>query len=200
MTYTTAIPVSGDSLGGTRDRIRTNFQEIDSVVGVNHVAFNASGEGKHKFLQMPEQAAAPTTAANEGGFYAKVGTTPAESNLFFRGESDGFEYQLTKAIAASTARFANTTNYSGTLNGGWTFLPGGMIMQYGRKTSPGSSGSITFPITFPSGNAPFSIVVTNERTSARSANIDSAGISSTGFSYFLETSGSVAINWVAIGN
>lgn len=211
MTYTSDIPApSGDTLGGTRDRIRTNFQQIATVAAVNHIAFNASGQGKHKFLQMPEQPGSigqvgaplpPTTAADEGGLYTKVGINPAETNLVFRAESDGFEYQLTKVIAASTGRFGNNTvAYVANNNGGWTFLPGGLLLQYGRRTSPGSSGTVTFPVAFPSGNAPFSIVVTNERNSARSANIDNSAISATSFDYFMETSGSVALNWIAIGN
>lgn len=62
MSYTSNIPLSGESLGSTRDRINQNFQQIDTVLAVNHVPFNDAGEGKHKFLQMPEQASAPTTA------------------------------------------------------------------------------------------------------------------------------------------
>lgn len=194
------VPNSGQSLDDTRDAVRNNFSIIRTAQNLNHGAFDTANQGKHLFLQMPEQSAAPTTAVNEGGFYAKVGTHPAETNLFFRGENSGFEYQLTNAIAASTGRFSNNTNYVGDNNGGWTFLPGGMIMQYGRKTNPGASGSVVFPITFPSALRPFSLIVTNERDSARSISINEANINSTGFGYFLETGGSTAINWIAIGN
>lgn len=71
MTYTRNIPISGDSLGGTRDRIRTNFQQIDTVMAVNHVAFNSSGEGKHKFVQTPDQTADVASGVNEPVLYAK---------------------------------------------------------------------------------------------------------------------------------
>lgn len=95
MTYQPNVPVSGDSLGSTRDIIRTNFQEIASVVAINHVAFNETGEGKHKFLQMPENSA-PTTAANEGGLYTAQDTDSApKTALFFRTESNGTSTQLT---------------------------------------------------------------------------------------------------------
>lgn len=204
MSYTADIPVTGDSLGGTRDRIRTNFQLIQSLITANHEDFGSGfGQGKHKFLQMPEQGSAPATAVNEGGLYTKVGTNPAETNLFFRAEDSGggggFEYQLTKVIAVSTALFGNNTvAYVANNNGGWTFLPGGLVMQYGRRTTPGSSGTVSFPIPFPSGNAPFSIVMGNERNSARACGFDT--ISSTGFTYYLDTSGSTAVNWIAIGN
>lgn len=206
MTYVSDVPVSGDSLGGTRDRIRVNFGLISSVMAVNHVAFNTSGSGKHKFLQMPEQPGSigqvgaptpPTTSANEAGLYAKVGTNPAEANLVFRGESDGFEYQLTRAYSSSTSSFANT---SGTGNSGWTFLPGGLILAYGSKASPGESGSVTFPVVFAS--APYNIQLTLYRSGdPRYASVNTATpISTTGFNYLTNASGSgTTLLWTAIG-
>lgn len=201
MSYTADIPVTGDSLGGTRDRIRTNFQLIDTVMAVNHVAFSDSGSGKHKFLQMPEQASAPTTAANEGGFYAKVGTNPAETNLFFRGEGDGYEYQLTRVISASTSRFANNTAYLANHTGGWTFLPGGLLFQYGSRSSPGTSGTITFPVAFTTGYYSITIGISrNNSSSTQNIYIDnSVAPSLTSFAYDSTSSGNDPIYWQAIG-
>lgn len=71
MTYTTNIPVQGDTLGGTRDRIRTNFQVIDTDFTVNHIAFNSIGAGKHKFVQTPDQVTDVASAVNEPVLYAK---------------------------------------------------------------------------------------------------------------------------------
>jgi hypothetical protein len=168
------------------------------VMGTNHVAFNALGQGKHKFLQMPEQASAPITTADEGGFYTKVA---GETQLFFRGEGNGFEYQLTKAIQASSTLFGvNTIAYVANNDGGWTFLPGGLLLQYGKRTTPGSSGTITFPVAFPSGTAPFSILTV---LIANSGNLvvtvkSSPAPSATSFDYDC-SSGSGGIYWQAIG-
>lgn len=163
MSYTQNIPISGDSLGGTRDRIRTNFQVIDTTLAVNHVAFGgAAGQGKHKFLQMPEQASAPTTAVNEGGFYTKEGTSPAETNLFFRAEDSGggggYEYQLTHVDNSLTASFSTD---AGTDSSGWTFLPGGLLLQYGIRTmaAKGTETTITYPKPF--ATAVYSITIGN---------------------------------------
>ncbi len=210
MTFTTNIPVTSDSLGGTRDRIRTNFVQIAAVEAVNHVAFNALGEGKHKFLQMPETTASgsgiPATAANEGGVYVDVGTSPAQSNLFFRGESNGFSYQLTRAISASTGRFGNNTAYAANHTGGWTFLAGnatdgGLIIQYGARTSPGSSGTITFPVAFTTGYYSITIGVSrNNSSSTQNVYIDnSVAPSLSSFSYDSTSSGNDPIYWMAIG-
>lgn len=198
MTYV-PCPNSGQSLGQTRDQIRTNSDLLKQSLAVNHYDLDQSNVGKHKFVEMPVQAAAPTTVSGELALFSK--TVSAISQLFIiRDGVAGTEKPLT-AGDTSQAQFAvNTVAYSANCNGGWTFLPGGLILQYGRRTTPTSSGTVTFPIPFPSGNAPFSIVVTNERDSARSANINSSGLSSTSFNYFMETNGSVALNWIAIGN
>lgn len=201
MTYTTDIPISGDSLGGTRDRIRANFQLINSVLAVNHAAFNTLNAGKHNFLQVPELSTQtpttpPTTAVNECALYSNVGANPAETNLYFRGENNGFNYQLTRAYSSYTSSFANT---SGTGTSGWTFLPGGMILAYGSKSSPGTSGSITFPVVFT--NPPYSIQVSLYRGSAgQIATIDSGTPpTTTQFNYLTSSGGSTSLFWMAIG-
>ncbi len=48
MTFTSNIPQSGQSLGQTRDSVRNNFGNYNTVVSVDHVAPNASGQGQHK--------------------------------------------------------------------------------------------------------------------------------------------------------
>lgn len=104
MTYTRQIPVSGDSLGGTRDRIRTNFQQIDTVMAVNHVAFNSSGEGKHKFVQTPDQTADVASGVNEPVLYA---TSITGTNLgvlqYSRGGSSAVPTPITCLQSSSAA-------------------------------------------------------------------------------------------------
>jgi hypothetical protein len=209
------LPVSGDTLGSTRDRIRGNFQETDAVLAINHVAFNTVGKGKHKFLQMPEVTASgagvPVTLANEAGFYADVGTNPAEANLFFRGENNGYEYQLTRAIAASTALFSTNTVYPGAQayeKGGWTFLAGNLMFQYG-SVLPGQStsqtGTTKFPVQFTA--APYIVLATPVSRSAgvgtqtRVVSIKDGSILNNQFSWTWDngTSNYVGFNWIAIG-
>src|SRR3990167_2843743 len=206
MTYT-LLPNSGQSLGQTRSDIRTNFSLIQTAQDTNHVAIDGSGAGKHKFLQMPEQGSAPATAADEAGFYAKVGTTPAQSNLFFRGENSvggppgGFEYQLTRAISASTASFGNITTALPSSNGfgGWTFLPGNLLMQFGTF-NPNTSITVEFPIPF---NAtPFSIQLTGsfDNSTAFRVGVSTGTVTSSQFVFEGSvTSHANPIYFVAIG-
>lgn len=99
MSYTLRPFAQDDTLLLSRDPIRTNFSLIQDRFNENHVGINSgSGGGKHKFLQMPEQSAAPTTAANEAAVYTKQGPAPASTTeLYFRRESNGTEIQMTGA-------------------------------------------------------------------------------------------------------
>ena len=112
MSYNNNVPQAGQTLGNTRQPINTNFALIDTVEAVNHVGFNLTGAGKHKFLQMPDQASAPTTAANEGGLYVKAVT--GSSELFYRKESNGTEIQLTGVGGSIPTILTGSVIFTGT--------------------------------------------------------------------------------------
>jgi len=189
MSYTSDIPQSGESLGGTRARINTNFQQIAVVEAVNHVAFNAAGEGKHKFLQMPEQSAAPTTAGNEAGFYSAQANSV--SQLFMRRESDGATLQLTASDVSDVTAQATE---------GYSCLPGGLLIQYGSIGAEASSSTytITFPKAFSS--APYSVVMSPFKAGTVST-VDSyvQTVSTTDFTIRRGDGHSWDFFWMAIG-
>ena len=95
MSYTIRPRPSGDTLVESRDPIRTNFEVIQDRFDENHVGIdNGSGGGKHKFLQMPEQSAAPGTAAsNEGALYTKENGF-SKTGLYFQEENSGSSLEL----------------------------------------------------------------------------------------------------------
>lgn len=143
MTYVSDIPISGDSLGSTRDRIRVNFQQIAIAESVNHVAFNSSGEGKHKFLQMPEVTASgagvPSTGVDEGGLYTNPDTasTP-KTALFFRTESNATSVQLTGFGGSIPIILTGTFNSTGSFTAITSALPQNVYgyIIFWKTTSP----------------------------------------------------------------
>lgn len=109
------------------------------------------------------------------------------------------------SIAGSYALFGTNTNYPqvpavATQFGGWSFLPGFMLMQWGRVDTPGSSSTVVkFPITFSA--APFTIQLTPRNDGSHSAftyYLDGAP-TATQFAYRGSTGGSNALYWLAIG-
>lgn len=92
MAYTPDIPAAGNDPSQDQPLMQANFQALNTYTSVNHVALDDVDQGKHKFLQMPEQTSDPATTANEGAVYTKENSGTAE--LFYRAESSGNIYQL----------------------------------------------------------------------------------------------------------
>lgn len=186
--YTESIPNSGESLGSTRVRIHDNFSQIFTVFNQNHVDFNTiPGEGKHKFLQMPEQASAPSTATNEGGLFVEPGIDPVEANLIYRGENNGFEYALTVVDQARSAKFGtnNTIGGGSTTTHGWIFLSGNLVLNYGNTGNAASAAVNPKNFAKPYSSTPYFVMATSGTPTA---------ISTTGF-----TLSNANVNWIAIG-
>jgi hypothetical protein len=205
-----STPNPGQSLGGTRDQMRTNTDLLKQSLAVNHVDLDLADTGKHKFMQIPTNPG-PTLPGNlnEGLLYTKTGTN---TNLFYSPDAGSVEYQLTRTIDAQSSLFSTNTQYPQAPavafeTGGWTFLPGGLILQYGTS-NPGSIGpsfgTTKFPISFTS--APFIVQVSAIcKSSGASINntisVNNGSVTATKFGWNWQTSTSqyTGFTWIAIG-
>lgn len=141
------IPNSGQNLPQTRDPIRVNFQNIDANFALNHVTLNSGGNaGKHNFIEMPlyvaqppAVGALPTTQPGERGIYCALSLqTPfTAAALFLQAEnSSAAGVEITYALTGG--------NYSN----GFTFLPSGVMLQWGTMAATNSFQN--FPKAFTS--------------------------------------------------
>ena len=142
-------PQAAQAINTTQTLIQTNFSSLSTVNNVNHVAItDASDYGKHKFLQMPEQGASPTTAANEAAIFARQGALSSVAELCFRRESNGAVVEFTGGTLADP---------------GWTRLPSGLLIKWGTTslTTPPAPAVCTFPIagTIPVFTSVFTVFV-----------------------------------------
>lgn len=191
MAYNDNIPQPTDFLSNSQSDMLNNFKSANSSMAINHYPFNDGtvNNGKHKFIEMPQLTVAPTTVASEGALYTKAGT--AGTALFWiRDGSAGTEVQLT---SSSVGNVSNSSN-------GFTWLPGGIFMQWGQVASPGSSGSVSFPVSFNA--APYSIQVTLQRASGNQSVTVNSGTppTTTGFNFLSSSGGSTILYWIAIGS
>lgn len=209
MSYDPNIPQPTDLLSDSQGDIQQNFLSLDNTFGVNHFQFSLTDgtEGKHKFVEMPIIGAFPAVppglSGNEATIYGQTGN--GSSQLFFTNGASGNGYQLTRASDANYANFATSPS-------GWTFLPGGLIFQYGSVTAGNDSvQTVTFPRPFTSSGNVYSIQLTGMSDGA--ATIDPStfrggvvggSITTTQFKLEMSFTVSVPINlatvfWIAIG-
>jgi len=182
MAYNSDIPQATDDPSQSQGQILANFQELNTFTAVNHVALNDGDQGKHKFLQMPEQGSAPTTGANEGGLYTKE--VSGATQLFFREEANGSERQLTSAFSAAT---------NGTLT-----IPGGLLIQWGLASGVSTASNINFNTAF--GGVPYNVQCTLRRgdLNSRFVYVRNSGLTASKFN-IQTNAGSTDLYWWAVG-
>ncbi len=169
-TYTDNVPNGPNNPSVDQPKLKVNTKSIKDLIGEDHVTFGSSDGGFHKKSRYLDTVGFPTGLIPDiGTVYTKkaisTGVT-TESDLFYIPDTGDplpgpiyRDYQLTRTITGSYPLFAKDTNdynSSGVIyTGGWTFLPGGILLQYGT-VNPATTGTVVpFPVPFNS--IPFSI-------------------------------------------
>lgn len=145
MTFTGGIPQPGQSLGQTQAAVNNNFANYFNAFSVNHVQPNGDGtypQGKHELCEFVSQAESPATTSAEVAVYCRsLGVPSGTPQLFLQKQN-----QLANAADIQMSRVDTGALAA---NSGYSFLPGGAIIQWfvGVATSGGTSNN--FPIPFP---------------------------------------------------
>lgn len=203
MSYFPAIPAANDDPSVSQGQIQTNFSTLNSAINLNHVDLGTgvNQAGKHKFVEMPNQAAVPATLATEGTIYTKA--VSGVSQEFYTPDATANEYQMTRTITTKFTLLGTNTNYQvgpPSLFGGWSFLPGGMLFQYGFLANPVNGNVITFPVQFT--NVPYSVTVSAVRsnTQDKTISISNGTVGTSSFALILSSSSTPdGVYWMAIG-
>ncbi len=214
--YNRDIPDAPNNPSADQPLMKTNTNNIDNIIDEDHFSFDENNGGLHRQVRLPLRGGSPGTippglVAGEGTLYTKTVTSTGiltETGLFYTPDNSSDEYQLTRTITADFAELGTNAAYGTppatfTQTGGWTFLPGGMLMQYGffgKTGATGTSGQVQFPVQWSTGA--FSIQLTLYRNSGnQTLSLDSAIVpTTTTFNFLTSSSGSDGIYWTAIGN
>jgi len=185
-----------------------NTSYIETTQNTNHFwNISADEDGKHKMVQYPtpfEKNKSPATNLGSAlewvEYTAKIDATPTVELFWKR-----------PAQAADTGGIQMTVNIAPTAaTNGYTFLPGGIILQWGEVLNPGSgptfvdfvaSGNVEFP------NALWVVQMTYSRSDGSSTgrsfwqDLKAPAVNGvTGFTYKSDTSNAARMYWLAIGN
>ncbi len=220
--YNDNIPNAPNSPSVDQPNMQINTNSIRSLIKEDHVDFGTNGSGLHNKVRLIQQAALPAgLQSGMGTLYVKSATSTTgnnESSLFYTPGGSGSEYRMTRSIQAQFPKFGTNNVYTWggqpagtTANGGWTFLPGGLLMMYGTFTKVGginTSGTINFPFAFTA--APYNVTISNsKKNNGNPSHSVSGGVSnftttSFDYSYFeangpVPSEGPVNIYCIAIG-
>ncbi len=182
MTYDPRPNASGDTLSSSRDPIRTNFIIIRDDFAIDHVEFDDANEGKHSQSTYIQLAASPAPGATESALYSLA--VSGNPRLFLR-------QGATAAIQMGGAVPTNATD-------GFTFLPGGLLIQWNTFTATASvNTTVTFPTAF--GDPPYSVICQMNRNNTNVDTIYAHTLTATTF-LARNTSGSNRTTYyIAIG-
>jgi hypothetical protein len=199
--YQPGIPTGQVPLNVDYQNIQNNFDQLDTTYGVDHVKYSvALNNGYHKNIHLVPNALSVAT--------------PGFGQLFNDTVNDGFDtdqilYFLTGTGNKLLQLTSNVVPKKAT--NGYTFLPGGFLLQWGIfpvKIPPASStGAIVFAtsnIDFPNNCFNVSCTLIAKVGGTGSANtiapIDGT-VTKTGFNYsYTGTDSYVKMYWLAIGN
>ncbi len=188
MTFQRNIPQPGDLISVSQDNLLQNFQAINDSYNVNHVLFNLAGDGKHKFVEMPNQTAEPAGAASEITIFSRFTTLPATGvvELWYKRNAEANAFQLTGT---------NPTNATK----GLTFLPGGLLLQWNTETDVVDNKVYEFLDFFSA--SPYSIIITPTRdaTAVRSMYVKEGSVTAGQFAIRTSSANFNKLFWMAIG-
>lgn len=204
-TFTTGYPPDGSSLGQTKATIRNNLDGTFLTLAVDHINNNGSPGAKpagyHKVIHSVPQASNPAPVAGYGQLFCKTVNSFTNDQALFWETGAGIVQQLTTNITPT----ANTNGY--------TFLPGGLILQWGfRSVTSGAwpsntNTALNFTAQVPANvnfqSNCFAVWTTNSGTGTSQGQVEIASKSTTGFVWRFTGSSSATENgffWWAIGN
>ena len=181
MTYQPNIPQPTSLISVSQNDILQNFQAIDAAWNINHEDFNTANQGKHIYVEMPNQGADPAGAATQMTLFSKL--VGGNSQLFYKRDAEATAYQLTGTNPTAAGS-------------GSTFLPGGLFLKWGSVVPGSSPTAVVFSSAFPT--AVFSLTVSiNNNAPGFSATVNSVGTA--GFDLYTTKTG-VTHFYIAIGN
>lgn len=190
MVFTANMPLATQSLNYTQPLVLGNFANYKANMEVNHGGVNDADAGKHKFVQMPAQAADPATAADEVAIYCKDAGGGVYRE-YLRQANNGTVVQITGVDPLNAGN-------------GYTFLPGGLLMQWGLTTpaSATANTAIVYPIAFSA--AAHNIQLTFTRAASSPGTTFGlwvvTGSTNTGFTAYNNSGHTYQFYWMAIGS
>lgn len=138
MAYLNNIPQANDQRNVSQAQILENFLQISNVFSIDHSTFNSPlGQGTHRQVTFPVNAATIAPAATEMRMYANTGKS-GNPELWLRNGASGTNVEITTA-----------SKTGGTNSAGYTMTPAGILIKWGNATIAGTATTQPQIFTWP---------------------------------------------------
>lgn len=167
--YQPGIPTGTVPLDLDYINLQNNFQQLDTSFGVDHLPFSdqSAQNGYHKSIHLNPVSTTVTNPPNNQPVIPPT-TTAGYGQVFSSQINDGVNTDQALYYLSGGGRLTQLTRNFQPVRGtnGYTFLPGGLIFQWGRAVPTGGSTSVNFNIPFPNFvyNVQCTIVTSNNST------------------------------------
>lgn len=199
--YQPGIPSGTIDLDVDYLNIQGNFQQLDTSFAVDHVTFSnqTPQNGYHQSIRFNPVSTTVTNAPNNQPVVSPA-TVANYGQLFSAQINDGINTDTAFYFKTGGGRLTQLSrNFQPVAaTRGYTFLPGGLILQWGTDLSTGKDTAIVFPQ--PLSATAYSVTVGRGQTSTITDGYGVTLVTSTGFT-FTSTSAlaGVRLFWMAIG-
>jgi hypothetical protein len=129
MPYYRNVPQVGQRINASRPQIQSNFQEIETLIGQNHVTFSgdAAHQGKHNLTEFVLRADNPDPSANNINLYCKNYAPSGRSELYIK-RNGVASFPIT---ARQNPYVPSSTAVAATYS--WVMLSDTIILVYGQN-------------------------------------------------------------------
>lgn len=212
MPYLPKIPKPTDQLSVSQGNMLNNFGILSAIAGNSNPSSSSLNiDSGFNFINFATQSSTPPDIAdfqaNVVGLYTYSNTITGQTELYVNKTN-----QATVKQIPITASVLSTTSAPALGSAGWTYLPSGILMKWGR--TPAINASDPFPFLYPTGsnipvfNTVFTVLITDiDANSGGGAPFDhvvtiqSGTMSATGFSliYHNTPPATTIVNYLAVG-
>lgn len=216
--YIAGIPLSTNAPSADQPKMLINTTAVNSWVNVDHIGFQNNLGGYHTDIHMVDQGSGfnPARITGIGQLFGKMATLNGLTSvcLFYKSDTGVGDANALTQITAPKNTVASANGY--------TFLPGGIILQWGNYSASGgnfSSGSttnasagenvITLPVPYPNnlffvgGNLLYTQANLPSGTgtlNVRQSQLNSGTISTLSWQVYCNTNNYLGFDWIALGN
>jgi len=197
MVYSPNIPQPTDKPQNSQPLILQNFQDINSLINVNHVGFDVANAGKHNLVEFVVQTDPPSVTLAEVKLY-NFGDAITGINELFIQNALGNEYSVTASILSTDISPGNNSN-------GWKADATGILFKWGFIDNViVGIDTADFPVSafIPVFAQCFTVLLTPYDSAGVSTGFDLVlySMTNTGFTFYSSaSSGTLGFQYLAIG-